>query len=564
MRFGLLFLLILVLSTSSFGQGNLEWTEDGRSRNTDPILTTAFPLDTLSITRAALEFYARQGHFNAHIDSLVSDSLAWHLYTNKGSPYRLNELYVHQDSALIYQEDIQLPRFRPGNYSAAALENFIERYLQAYEAEGYILARVAIDSLLINHEKRTLSAHLSVNPQKKLRSAGIITPDLEHVGQAYIKRASGLRDSSIITPRSLLGVKQNLENTEFFRQVNLPDVYLKDENSAYVGLNVEQQNPNNFDLLVGYVPNPDGGGEFVGSGKVRLRNLFAQGSTLDLNFDRLQAEVTKFNLEYKVNWISGIPLSATFGMNFIQEDTLYQVRNFFLRPSYALSANTRLLFGIRRETSVGNANARQNARVLDARITFFGVGLEYGDLDDPRVPLRGFRGILFVESGQKQITDERLQDFGGAKKFRQNEAHIDLWGYFSPFRRQVIAPSLHGFFMDSPEFTESDLNRFGGAQSLRGYQEDQFFASEMLWGDLEYRYLLDRYTYAFLFGALGYFNRPSLVTEAQTPDRADWLNSYGLGFAFQTQLGMLKFTYAIGEDNEFSNGTVHFGIQGRL
>jgi outer membrane translocation and assembly module TamA len=139
--------------------------------------------------------------------------------------------------------------------------------------------------------------------------------------------------------------------------------------------------------------------------------------------------------------------------------------------------------------------------------------------------------------------------------------------------------------MLSPHYTETDLNRFGGAKSLRGFREEQFQSSHMLWGDLEYRYLLDRFSYAFIFSAAGYYQRPvlvfdersapassfteqdesrELVENASRQKQSEMLYSYGFGFSYATPVGIIRFNYALSQADSFANGKVHVGIQARL
>jgi outer membrane protein assembly factor BamA len=116
--------------------------------------------------------------------------------------------------------------------------------------------------------------------------------------------------------------------------------------------------------------------------------------------------------------------------------------------------------------------------------------------------------------------------------------------------------------LEAYRVTFNDLIRFGGANSFRGYAEEQFQAGRLLWGDIEYRFLLDRNSYLFVFGAAGRFHRPKLLTETSNQfQTTDNLYSTGFGMSYQTRIGRLKFTYAISPEESIGNGKVHFGIR---
>jgi outer membrane protein insertion porin family len=120
---------------------------------------------------------------------------------------------------------------------------------------------------------------------------------------------------------------------------------------------------------------------------------------------------------------------------------------------------------------------------------------------------------------------------------------------------------VQALFLESPHYLITDLFRFGGAESFRGFREDQFRGSSVIWGELEGRYMLQQNSYLFLFGAYGYYERPRLLTEDdELLSFKESLTSFGFGLAFQTQLGIIKFSYAVSPNENLSNGNVHVGI----
>jgi Surface antigen. len=115
-----------------------------------------------------------------------------------------------------------------------------------------------------------------------------------------------------------------------------------------------------------------------------------------------------------------------------------------------------------------------------------------------------------------------------------------------------------GAVLRSRSYDRSDLFRFGGATSLRGYDEDQFLGNVTLRGLLEYRVQLDRRSYAYAFGDLGYVERPALRGASAT--RA-WHPGYGLGLQVDTAIGLIRTTYALNPTVATpADGRLHFGL----
>ena len=129
--------------------------------------------------------------------------------------------------------------------------------------------------------------------------------------------------------------------------------------------------------------------------------------------------------------------------------------------------------------------------------------------------------------------------------------------YRPTFQRQVLAVGVDASVLLSDVFDESDLFLFGGANSLRGYDEDQFRASTAIRALVEYRILLETLSYAYLFFDLGYLETPGTF---EVPSSKGWYPGFGLGMQFQTRVGLINTSYAMNDSDGVSNGRIHIGL----
>lgn len=512
----------------------------------------------------------KDGYFNASIDSIsISESEnSTTIFSSRGCRFVLESL---QTSVFRNGETVDelMEGFRPifsrGNrFSIRGLESEINRLIQHFEQRGYMLVRISIKEMLPDAESCTVVTLLEVDTGDQLFVEDVLVSELSRNNPDFIRIASGVRPGMLITPTVMRNARLNLDNTELFETVEEPEIVSR-EGAYFLYFDLDETRTNAFDLLLGLVPKTGGGNDIIGSGELMVRNAMLDGSRLFLSFERLQPFVTKLDMSYDAYWLFGTPIGAGVHFNFLQQDSTYQVRNFGLNGSWALSATTSILATLRQESASSNAAPNIPVRILDASAWFAGIGARYVDTDNRLNPTSGFEANFLFETGIKRITDSRVTQFTDRRRLNQQEINANIRAFVSPFRRQVIAPSLNGYMMISKEFTENDLNRFGGATSLRGFREDQFQSSLMLWSDLEYRYLLDRSSFAFLFAALGYYERPRLITEPSSqPNITEWLYSYGFGFRYGTPIGIMKFTYAISGEDDFTNGKVHVGLRARF
>jgi hemolysin activation/secretion protein len=101
------------------------------------------------------------------------------------------------------------------------------------------------------------------------------------------------------------------------------------------------------------------------------------------------------------------------------------------------------------------------------------------------------------------------------------------------------------------------LYRFGGQISLRGFNEEEIYATSRSVFGLEYRFLLDKNSYLFAFYDQAWYENKASTFVTDTPF------GFGTGFTFGTAIGNFSVSYALGKqfDNliQFRDGKIHFG-----
>ncbi len=90
---------------------------------------------------------------------------------------------------------------------------------------------------------------------------------------------------------------------------------------------------------------------------------------------------------------------------------------------------------------------------------------------------------------------------------------------------------------------------------MRGYRQDQFLGSSVVWSNLEFRYWLGRRSRVFVFLDGGYYSRT-----AQNVRTEAFRSGYGLGFRLQTGLGVMGIDYGLGKGDDLMNGKLHISL----
>jgi outer membrane protein insertion porin family len=196
------------------------------------------------------------------------------------------------------------------------------------------------------------------------------------------------------------------------------------------------------------------------------------------------------------------------------------------------------------------------ARVPRSTTASGGIEVLFDTRDDPYSPASGARYRADYHFGRKTINDVNARGLmsGSVQQFT-----VDLDSYIPAFTRQVVALGLHGRQVQGAAVDESEMFRFGGTNSLRGYRENQFLGTKVGWMNLEYRLLLARHSFMAGFLDAGYYFRPGSVTTGAGAAQS-FLYGYGIGLRFDSPLGNLGVSFAFGKGDSFAQGKVHVGI----
>jgi outer membrane protein insertion porin family len=204
----------------------------------------------------------------------------------------------------------------------------------------------------------------------------------------------------------------------------------------------------------------------------------------------------------------------------------------------------------------------------DGSLTSFTLKGIYNTRDFDIDPATGQYVALTLEPGITNIrsAEQQFLDSGVVKLGRSNflRASLDYRFYFSPQgrrttpedRRHVFAlRAYYGFITGNIPFFEQMF--IGGAETLRGYQEDRFWGKQAALFSFEYRIPVEKAFTAVLFVDIGHAwgGYPTVNNFTQSNQFKPQVG-YGLGIRVRTPLGPLRIDYGIGKDG----GRTHFSI----
>ena len=340
---------------------------------------------------------------------------------------------------------------------------------------------------------------------------------------------------------------------------------VSERDGAVLTVPVEERPPGLFDVVLGLQPEPGGGSALVGTGQLVLENLFGGGRRLDLRLVRNPGLVAEVEAAASDPYLAGLPLRATAAFRGYSQDSTFGQQRYGAEAGFRLAPGLELVGAASVErTSPGPAGRRLDAdgvpRVPASSATFAGFGVRYRRVDSRANPRRGLAGHVLLETGRKTrrllgAPDSVRRAEPGA--FPQQRLTAEARFYLPTLRRQVLVTGGDLAVLLADRYDRAELFRYGGARSLRGYDEQRFLGSVVGRAVLEYRYQLDRTSFAFLFTDLGYVRRPRLEG---LPAEGGLHPGYGFGLQYRTPLGLVTLSYALNPDDGPLAGKVHAGL----
>jgi outer membrane protein assembly factor BamA len=123
----------------------------------------------------------------------------------------------------------------------------------------------------------------------------------------------------------------------------------------------------------------------------------------------------------------------------------------------------------------------------------------------------------------------------------------------------TIRSGLQAGWINGQKLFLNELFQLGGIKTLRGFDEESFYASEYAIATIEYRYLIGSASYLFSFLDAAHLGRKSVQGNLKGK-----YAGLGAGIALETKSGLFSLAYAAGKNKDlpfnFREAKIHFGF----
>ncbi|MCJ0741312.1 BamA/TamA family outer membrane protein [Pedobacter montanisoli] len=453
--------------------------------------------------------------------------------------------------------------FAGAPFNANQLEDLFKKIIITCENNGYPFASVGLEQIHFENERIAADLNLTLNDQITFDSLKIVG-DVK-ISKAYLQSYLGVKTGTDYNENVVRQIYKRLNELPFLKEAKPFEVSFADH-KAKVTVFLEKKNINQFDGILGLQPRQNATDklEVVGNLKLALVNTFQQAEKIYFNYQNLTKGTQLLESYIDIPRIFNTDLGFMPALNLYKQDTTYLNVDTKLLFNYAVRTNDRIQFFVERRTSsLIETSQYKDAQILpqnlDAATNFYGLGFTAQHLDYRFNPRKGLWLELNFAAGSKKIKPNASIPAHLYQQVNLNSSvyrfYLDA-KYFIPLARQtVFALSNQTGYLSGKDLLDNELFRIGGQNTLRGFNEMEFLTSAYTLFNAEFRYLLEQNSFLFLFYNQAY---------VQKIKDKDYPLGMGAGLNFETNLGILSLSYALGKQKNnplnLRQGKIHVGV----
>ncbi|MGS0748448.1 hypothetical protein [Halpernia sp. GG3] len=495
--------------------------------------------DSLSAVKF-LDSLSQNSFYLTEVTSVKKQGYSTEIYFDKKQNF--NKAAVHISDSLAKQ--LKLSQ----NFTTENLDSLKVKINQIYRNKGFAFNRVKTK---FNGFKNDIpQIDLDVSNAGKRTIDKFVLKDYNKAPKRFVKSLEEDFLHRTYNDKNLLQINRSLQNHPFVLLERPPQTLFK-KDSTEIFLFIKKKVNSTFDGIVGFGNDKTNKFTLNGSLNLNLKNIFNGFETIGLYWQRNPDSGQTFNLGTDIPYLFNSKVGFNLNVNIYRQDSTYATVKAIPGFYYHISSNQK----------IGLRGTFETSAILDSlytggkNYTKQGIGLFYEYTKPTEIEIFQYQTRIntTVDYLRANYTDQK---FNQIQYFLSAENSIHLTGnhYLNINGESALINAKN-------ELNTNELFRFGGWNSLRGFNENSLFADFYAYGGAEYRYLVNPQTFFDVFGQYGILNNPNLTSQIK-------LYSLGFGFKFFIPLGLMSVQISngsqFGEAFNFKSTKISWGLLSRF
>lgn len=491
----------------------------------------------------------QRGYIEAQILDIIQTPPLVTVRLALGSKYDFIHLYASQPVFnLLELDDIKTNDNSP--YYAVeitALETLLNSLTELLTTKSYPFASISLKKIAAI-DQSTLRANLVVETKKSRQLQSVELKGYEKFPRSFIKHYLGIKPNTPFDLKAIQSKTEALSQLQFTKQIRPAEV-LFTQDTTRVYLYLEKMKSNRFDGFLGFGSDENSGTlELNGYLNLNLINNLNFGESFRLNYRTDENDLKTFQTQLTLPYLFKSPIGSELELNIFKKDSTFTTAEQAINLFYQVNPKQKVFLGVR-STQSNALEQETNSNLGDYKTNAYELKYTYQQRTPQNLlfPLSGFLELRLSRSKRKTInttTNQLLYLLNASKIFNLNQKN----SFYLNLQLQGI---------DSDTYLLNELIRFGGINSVRGFEENSINTSGLGVLVSEYRYQLSPTLYVHSIIDAGYFGIPGQSDQK--------LYGFGFGFGLLTDAGLLKFNLANGQvENQnfrFSDSKIHLSLR---
>jgi outer membrane protein assembly factor BamA len=489
-----------------------------------------------------------KGYFLFSIESLEESILGKRVKLYSGPVFQEAKLDLDSVEKVFLQRN----GFSQGSLKLTqiALRNYLKSISDIYLNNGYPFAKLLINESEFETSTK-FNGKLSIIRGEKYTWGNIIIKGDSSVLPSLIYNLSGIKFGKMYNESLLREMDKEISFLPYIEQFRKPELLFYDR-KVDVYLYLKSRPVSSINGALGLQPNPATQRmAFTGQIQLKLQNVLKRAELFEMNWRSIQPGTQNLFIQSNVPYL----FKTRFGLD--SKFNLYKRDSSFLevKSTVGLTYSLRNNFTLKGFYSFwSNSSLNSNSAIFNYTSTVlnsYGVSVNRRNVDYAPNPRKGSTIFAELALGNRKVRTIEKPELSA-------KGQLTIEKFFPLVKRHVIKIAVNWDWIFNDTTYANERIRFGGLNSLRGFNEEELFATSYFISQLEYRFLLDRNS-----ALLAFYNQAWYEDNSELKYVKDSPLGFGFGLTFGTKLGIFSVTYALGR--QFSNsiqlnqGKIHIG-----
>ena len=478
--------------------------------------------DALDEIDRILQQVKKRGFFTARIDSISKTNKELIAYLDLGK--KINEIIIvtkKDNTNGIIDSGIDSIKIKTREFS-----DLTNQLLEQIDRKGNSFSEITYVNPLLKNDTLLLEMKISNSSSRKIDK--VITRGYEDFPKKFITKYFLIDKNTVFSKQKLNQVSALSNKLDFIKEKKAPEVLFK-KDSTHLYLFLDKIGISSFDGLVNFSSKENGKGLLLnGNLDLKLNNTFNTGEKFEIIWNKVSDEKTDFKINSYVPYILNSKFSTSLEFYLHRQDSTFINTNFKLKTDYLINqkSHASILYSSKKSNYLLNISNNDLASYSNY---FIGLGYELKKSSTSNL-YKYKNGLNLNLTIGKRKTDR--------ESINQLKFHFSAFANVQINNRGYLNIKNESGLLTSKNYLLNELFRIGGANSIRGYNEQSIFTNGYSYSNIEFRYSLDTSSYLYSITDLGGYKE-------NTTNKIKKLLGIGAGYQFRIGNNLVNLGYVI-------------------